>query len=544
MRIGRLRIIALLLVAGMTAIVSPAVPSARHRGTRVKNVILLIPDGMSLSDLVLTRWYTGGRPLAMDKYAVGFVRTYCAETLITDSAAAASAFATGRKVEYESLSVAPSVATMPGAFAAPPEDAHRPLPTILEAARLKGLATGLISTSPMIDATPAAFASHVRNRYADRPAITEQMVHAGIDVFLAGGSDFLVPGPAKHNRKDGKDLKRVLAGLGYTYVSDRAGLAGASGPRVWGLFAPVGLGAEFDRPEGSPSPGLAELTRHALRLLSKDTDGFFLMVESGEIDSYGHDNDPIGVISEVVAFDEAFRVAMDFALADGRTAVVGCSDHATGGLSIENSGDLDDLLAVLKKARSTSYAVQDRIAPDGADFEEVLARDFGLTDLTPSERDAVRAGLKAQNLPPVIGPILAARAGLPFSTDGHTGEDVPLFAYHPADHKPTDMAGSGVIQNTDVSRYIENVLGLDLAAAGRVLHLPAALFEARGAKVSLDAADGADPVVRVTRGRDVLELPVNQNQAVLNGRPIRLNGLVTVIGDRIWVPRQAIELFR
>jgi alkaline phosphatase len=516
--------------------------SGRDGKTRVKNVILLIPDGMSLSDIVLTRWYQEGRPLAMDAFVCGSVRTYSANSLITDSAAAGSAYATGRKVESETVSVAPAVATMPGAFASPPEDAHRPLPTILEAARLKGLATGLVTSSALVDATPAAFASHVLDRY-DKDAIAEQMVHAGIDVLLAGGSDNLVPGAEKANRKDGEDLTRSLSGLGYSYVTDRDGLTRAAArPEVWGLFAPGGLESEFDRVPGSP-PDLAELTREAIRILSRDKDGFFLMVESGEIDKFGHDNDPIGIISEVLAFDRAFRVAVDFAVTDRRTAVVACADHATGGLSIENYGTLDDLLSVLKKARSTSYAVRDRVAPDGANLEEVLGRDYGLTGLTVSERESIRAGFR-ENLPLSIGRVLAARAGLSFSTDNHTGEDVALFAYHPSGLKPTDMVGSGVIQNIDVNRYMQKVLGLDLAALRDTLHVPAALFEARGGKVALDLTDKANPIVRVTRGEDVLELPVDKNQAVLDGRLIRLNGLVTVVGGRIWVPRQAIELFR
>jgi alkaline phosphatase len=520
------------------------VAAGGHDKTHVKNVILLIPDGMSVSDLVLTRWYRQGHSLAVDKYAVGFVRTYCADSLITDSAAAASAYATGRKAESETVSIAPAEAGMPGAFTNPAVEAHRPLPTLLEAARLKGLATGLVTSSAFVDATPAAFASHGLNRYDDEEEMAEQMVHAGIDVVLAGGSEYLVPGSGEDYRKDGEDLRRVLEDSGYAYVTDRQGLAGlAAQPKVWGLFAPGDLVPEFDRVPESP-PNLAELTRAAIRILSKDKDGFFLMVESGEIDSFGHDNDPIGIISEIVAFDEAFRAAVDFAVADGRTAIVACADHATGGLSLENYGNLDDLLSVLKKAGSTSYGVRDRIAPDGTNLDQVLGRDYGLTDLSPSDRDMILAGSRAQKLPFVIGTMLAARAGLSFSTEDHTGEDVALFAYHPSGFKPTDMIGSGVINNIDVNRYIEKVLGLDLAAVRNTLHLPASLFEARGGKVSLDRTDEANPVVRVTRGRDLIELPINKNEAVLNGRLIRLNGLVTLVDGRVWVPRQAIELLR
>ncbi len=101
MRTSRIRISAALLIACLSFVGAPSAVSCRPAGTGVKNVILLIPDGMSLSDLVLTRWYQNGRPLAMDAFVEGLVRTYCADALITDSAAAASAYATGRKIESE-----------------------------------------------------------------------------------------------------------------------------------------------------------------------------------------------------------------------------------------------------------------------------------------------------------------------------------------------------------------------------------------------------------------------------------------------------------
>jgi len=509
---------------------------------KIRNVILIIPDGMSIADIGLARWYQEGRPLVMDRFACGLVRTFSANSLITDSAAAGSAYATGHRIESETLSIRPAAVTMPGVDRTRPEDAHRPIPTLLEAARLKGKATGLVFTSELVDATPAAFSSHVLDRY-EREAIAEQMVYSRIDVLLGGGCAYLVPGPEKANRKDGEDLIRVLKDKGYAYVTDRGGLTESGNlPRVWGLFQPKGLEAEFDR-DPATQPGLAEMTRKAIEILSRDKDGFFLMVESSEIDTFGHDNDPIGIISEVLAFDQALGVAVDFAVRDGHTAVIACADHATGGLSIENYGALDDLVSVLKKARSTSHAVRDRIKEDSSNLKEILERDYGLTGLTAAELESIgKAGKK--NLPLAIGRALAARASLLFSTENHTGEDVALFAYHPSGYKPTEFVESGVIQNVDVNRYIQNVLGLDLESLNDKLYVASAAFEARGAKVALDRSDETNPVVLVTKDTDVLKLPVNKNLAILNGQKIELNGLVTVVAGRIWVPRQAVDLIR
>jgi len=509
---------------------------------KVRNVILIIPDGLSLADIDLSRWYQDGRPLVMDRFACGLVRTYSANSLITDSAAAGSAYATGYKVENETISIRPAVVTMPGVERPRPEDAHRPLPTLLEAARLKGMATGLVFSGTLNDATPASFSSHVLDRY-EMEAIAEQMVYSGVDVLLGGGSAYLLPGAEKANRKDGEDLTKALKDMGYAYVTDLGGLKGSDNlPRVWGLFRPNGLDAEFDR-DPETQPALAEMTRKAIEILSRDGDGFFLMVESGEIDTFGHDNDPIGIISEVLSFDRALGVAVDFAARDGHTAVIACPDHPTGGLSIKNYGALDDLLSVLKKSRSTSYAVRDRIKEDGSNLKEVLEREYGLTGLTVAELESIGKDRK-KNFPLAIGRVLAARASLSFSTEDHTGEDVVLFAYHPSGYKPTDMAGSGVIQNVDVNRYVQKVLGLNLGSLDDVLHVASAEFEARGAKVALDRSDEANPVVLVTKDTDVLRLPVNKNLAILNGKKIELNGLVTVVAGRIWVPRQAVDLIQ
>jgi len=125
-----------------------------------KNVIVMIPDGMSVTSVTLTRWYRGGAPLNMDGLLCGQVRTHNADSLIGDSAPAATAMATGFKSHTGYISMLPEENTMPGLKPLRPQDRQTPVATVLEAARLKGMSTGLVVTCEVMHATPAAFASH------------------------------------------------------------------------------------------------------------------------------------------------------------------------------------------------------------------------------------------------------------------------------------------------------------------------------------------------------------------------------------------------
>lgn len=324
----------------------------------VKNVILFITDGMSLSDVNLARWYQGGQALAMDKYFSGLVRTYSTDSLTTDSAAGATAYATGHKVKSETVSILPDRITMPFVSAVKPEDMNKPLPTLMDAARMAGKSTGTVFTCELTDATPATFLSHAYTR-DNAQSIAEQMVYSGVDVLLGA-----VPGiwyPAKKTlTARTEDLTKILKSNGYEYVTDKAGLMNSKTNKIWGLFNPEALDADFDlNPQKQPS--LAEMTNVAIEKLSQNENGFILMVEASQIDWYGHDNDPVGIMSETLAFDKAFKAAVDFAEKDGNTAVLSVSDHATGGLNMTNYDSTKDLISVLKKAKHTSYYIEGSI---------------------------------------------------------------------------------------------------------------------------------------------------------------------------------------
>ncbi|MEK5417748.1 alkaline phosphatase [Paenibacillus sp. FSL L8-0708] len=503
----------------------------------VKNVILFITDGMSLSDVNLARWYQGGQALAMDKYFSGLVRTYSTDSLTTDSAAGATAYATGHKVKSETVSILPDRITMPFVSAVKPEDMNKPLPTLMDAARMAGKSTGTVFTCELTDATPATFLSHAYTR-DNAQSIAEQMVYSGVDVLLGGGSGYLVPGKEDINRKDGEDLTKILKSNGYEYVTDKAGLMNSKTNKIWGLFNPEALDADFDlNPQKQPS--LAEMTNVAIEKLSQNENGFILMVEASQIDWYGHDNDPVGIMSETLAFDKAFKAAVDFAEKDGNTAVLSVSDHATGGLNMTNYDSTKDLISVLKKAKHTSYYIEGSI--NESNFKKVLADNYGLSDLTKEEADQVRLGMQ-DNLSPVIGKILGDKIGVTFSTDDHTSEEVGLFAYHPANFKPTDFMNSGVIQNTDVNKYIQEVTGLNLAQLQDTLYVSSDKFKAKGATITLDKTDKTNPVVVVKKAGQVLKLPIDKNIVIQDGKTTKLNVLTVMIKDKVWISQDALDL--
>ncbi|QUL98556.1 MAG: alkaline phosphatase [Candidatus Fermentithermobacillus carboniphilus] len=504
----------------------------------VKNVILMIPDGMSIDGTTLARWYKGGTPLAMDEMACGLVRTYSSDAAIADSAPAATAYSTGFKSHTGYLAVLPDVASMPGLQPIARGDEKKPVATILEAARLAGKATGLVATSEIPHATPAAFSSHCpnRNNYDD---ILEQMVYSGIDVVLAGGSKFLEP----TTRKDKEDLIKVIKEQGYDYVTTPDAMNKSASSKIWGMFAPKDLSYDFDR-DPTTQPSLAEMTAKAIEVLSKDNDGFFLMVEGSKIDWAAHANDPVGVISDILAFDNAVKVALDFAKKDKNTVVIVVSDHGNGGITIGDRGTtrnydqlpLSAFIEPLKRAKLTGEGVEKKLNADRSNIKEVMATYYGITDLTDSELKAIKEA-KPGTLNSVVGPMISVRAHIGWTTGGHTGEDVVLYVYSPTGDRPT-----GVIENTDIAKYMERLLGLNLAETTKKLFVPVrAAFEAKGATVQWNTADPNNPVVVVTKGNDTLRFPVNKNLAEVNGKLVKMNGVTVFNGVRTFVPQEALD---
>ncbi len=506
----------------------------------VKNVIIMIPDGMSSDVVTLSRWYNGGKALNLDSMASGLVRTYSSDAPIADSAPAATAIATGFKSHTGFVGVLPDANTMPGLAPLARYKKRAPIANILEAAQLDGKATGLIATSEIMHATPAAFSAHCPNR-KDYDAISMQQVYQDVDVVFGGGTKFFTVA----GRSDGNDLLAVIKG-NYQFVSNKAEMDGVNTGKVWGMFADSALAFDFDR-DTQKEPSLAEMTQKAIEILSQDEDGFFLMVESSKTDWAAHANDPIGLISDFLAFDQAVGVALAFAKQNGDTVVIAATDHGNSGISIGNGATSNnyDMLPLyafidpLKKASLTGEGLEKVLTANRSNAVSVMEEYFGITDLTAEEIEAIKE-TKDGRMNATVGPMIAKRANIGFTTGGHTGEDVPLYVYASGG---VDQL-TGTIENTDLARYMEKVMGVSLESTTRQLFVPARkAFEAKGATVRFDTSDAKNPVLVAVKGKTEIRIPVNTNLAYVNGVATKLDGVAVFDGTGTnYVPQSAIDL--
>ncbi len=298
-------------------------PYPTANAKKVRNVIVCIGDGMGLGQITLASMKAGGPGgrLCMERMPVtGLVRTYSANSRVTDSAAAGTAMTAGIKTNNGMIGLTPD---------------GQAYQTILEAARAKGMRSGLVATSTITHATPASFASHVNSR-ATEATIAEQLIASKVNVLFGGGRKYFLPRSDPNSaRKDDKDLIAEAQQAGYMYVTTEPELHSVRGAYVLGLFQLDSLTTM------APEPTLASLTCEAIRVLRGDKGktsrakaGFFLMVEGSQIDWACHENNPRRAIRQTLLFDQAIQAAVNFALQDGHTLVVVTADHETGGLAI------------------------------------------------------------------------------------------------------------------------------------------------------------------------------------------------------------------
>lgn len=496
--------------------------------TTPKNVIFMVMDGASSAVVTLARLYKE-KPLALDEILVGGVRTNSLNSVITDSAAAATAMSTGHKTFSGMVGMMPTILNQR-------TDGAKPVATLLEAARLFGYKTGIVTTSPVQHATPAGFSAHVldRKNFHD---IAEQQVYQGFDVVLGGGKQYLTPGPDEHHRQDNINLVEEIKKKGYYWADTKDALEQANGPKIWGAFADDDIAYEFDRNMLNPdSPTLAEMTKKAIDVLSKQANGFFLLVEGSKVDWAAHKNDPIGMISEVLGFDEAVRVALDFAKRQGNTMVIAVTDHGNSGLSIGNARTdksymdtpVSNIIPVLQRAKLTATGATSLLKEDRSNLEEV-AELYGIDQLSEKEKKTL---LQGEDIEHALGRILAERADLGFTTYGHTGEDVFLYAYGP--EKPT-----GFMENTDLSKIVADFLNIDLTHATEKLFMNARQwYESQGYTVTIDESDPFELTFVAKKEDEEIRYPENKNYKLVNGEKIPLIGINVFNGTDFFVPKE------
>lgn len=443
----------------------------------VKNLILMIPDGTSLSTVSVARWYqwymNPDKPkLAIDPYLCGTVRTHSSNAPIGDSAPTTSCYMTG----YPSLSG--YVSTYPVSdeandiYPMDPSKAYQPLTTLLEAARItQQKATGLVFTCEFPHATPADCSAHSykRGRY---DWIAPQMVHNDLDVVIGGGVSLL-----------SEDDEAYLKANGYgIYKNDIKGMRNYAGNKMWALYNDRDMSYDLDRnPEEEPS--LEEMTRIAIDKLSKDEHGFFLMVEGSKVDWAAHANDPAGMITDFLAFDRACQAALEFARKNGETAVVIVPDHGNSGFSLGvrtcsgyDRSTKDDLFHAISKVKLTAEGFAKKLNSEPHTAVQQIFREYAGFELTEDELNAlyhcksyekspipesersdkdIPASLYSGSLTGFVTKLITAKTCFGFTTGGHTGEEVFLAVYHPQGSIPV-----GMNTNVELNHYMAAAMGL------------------------------------------------------------------------------------
>lgn len=292
---------------------------------KVKNIILMIGDGMGTASIYAG--YTankGSLNLERAEY-IGFSKTSSADNYITDSGAGATAISTGHKTNNQYVGITPD---------------FLPVKTILEIAEDSNLSTGMLATCEITHATPASFVAHVPSRY-DTEAIAEQFVGSGVDVFIGGGRIHF------EERIDGKNISDSLRSIGYSIVYHLDSIDRNDTNKIGCLVA----NNHPDRVLGGRGDFLVDATTIALSRLTENEKGFFLLAEGSQIDWAGHNNDILYQTSEMIDFDKAIGVAMDFADKNPGTLVVVTADHETGGLAL-TGGDIQS--GIVEAAYSTN----------------------------------------------------------------------------------------------------------------------------------------------------------------------------------------------
>jgi alkaline phosphatase len=523
-----------------------------------KNVIVLIPDGCDETVQTAARWFkqeTVGGGLQIDKMAGAVVKVHMANSVIPGSAAAATAFSSGHKTTVRFLGVGPREEDLLSIY--DPKDMatpYAPLATVLEGAKRKGKATGLVATSRITHATPAAFACHIHDRGMDNE-IMEHMVYNNIDVVFGGGFRHLIPTTFSYTttfgdvwggkRTDNENLFQVLINRGYQFVDNKDDMESLTNGKVWGLFDDSHMEADIDRQHfATHQPSIADMTRKAIELLSDDPDGFFLMVEGSQVDWAGHNNDPIYMITDFLAFDEAVKAAVDFADQNGDTVVMAYPDHNTGGMKLGHyytamgytETTVEDLVDPLKGMTMTSGGVVAMMEGNYSTANIIgTVKDYWGLDITPQDATDIKNYAKDVGMAYALAYVVSENYTVfGWTTHGHNGETVPLWM-HGA------MAPAGTIDNTDLAKMAAEYMGVNLKGVTRRLYADVS----EHTTYNIDWSDPANPELvigpwYIPISKDYMyKIRPNGNM----GRTIPLPGVAVhaPMTDKVYVSKKALR---
>lgn len=363
-----------------------------------KYIFLFLADGGGIPHMEITRQYNrlihNEGLVITDKIikegVLGLMTTHAADSLVTESAAAATAMASGCKAKFGALGIC--------------ADGTTPK-TTMEIAKGQGMRIGFVTTAAVYDASPAAFVSHLRTR-RDYAAIIDGYLQFEPEVLFGGGRDqFLAHGEPGSRRKDGRNIIQAFRDKGYGYAATKEHLAQLKGRKALGLFTLEDMSFEIDR-DDKVEPSLPDMTRAAIRLLHDDDPrGFFVFIENENIDTAGHLTDIAALIRDYREFDRAVSLAYEFYRKYPReTLIIVTSDHETGGLgftlalkdlrSIKGGNRVAATVDDLKKIQSVSLSLRKAAAmlgphPTATALDKLMTDYFPGFSLAPDIRDAI-----------------------------------------------------------------------------------------------------------------------------------------------------------
>lgn len=439
-------------LAGCTPAATPIVAGSK----RAKNIIFLVSDGMSQGTLTMADHFLQRRDgrhshwiqLYRDNRVVRSLMDTCsANSLVTDSAAAGSSWGGGMRINNGALNVGPS--------------GERPLP-ILQKFKQAGKAVGCVTTVPITHATPASFCINNESR-KNQPEIAEQYLPLRFDVMMGGGLEHFTA----DGRKDGKDLFQAYRDAGYAVVLKKDEITAADSTKpLLAVFGENGLAYTVDHLNDEALktnvPTLAEMTATAIDRMKAHPEGFVMQVEGGKVDWAAHGNDVAGLIYDQIAFDDAVKVAMDFAEKDGETLVIVTTDHGNSNpglfhyIGIDANANFDRLQRftcsnewVLHNISKSSTASQIRELVESMQTVVLTPEDCKTLVAHYSEMDESQLR-DPYSLPfEKLAQMQKKQTSVAFGADHHSSDLVELAAFGP---------GSELVQQFTVNTDLHNLM--------------------------------------------------------------------------------------
>lgn len=428
-------------LAWSVTLVIAVTATAIRAQTTPQNIIMIVGDGMGPAYTSAYRYFSDNpatpqiEQTVFDRLLVGRTTTYPAPVsgYITDSAAAATALATGHKTYNGAIGV----------------DANKkPVQSVLEYAKSIGKSTGLVVTSQINHATPASYASHVESRkmyneiadqYFDR-RINGKFI---VDVMLGGGWHYFI--------RANRDLTKEFSSANYQYIDNYHQLSQINNDRVLGLFADKGLPWALD--DKQPQR-LKIMTMAAIDRLDNNDQGFFLLIEASQIDWAGHSNDIAAAMAEMADLSSTVTWLESYVAQHPNTLVVMTADHSTGGFTIGANDKYEWAPQFIKNLTASPRAIAK--AQANTDFDsDKISQQLGFV-LTTDEITALRQahGDNNQALYVALKHLIDIRTNTGWTTGGHTGVDVPVFAFGAAKDQ-----FKGQIDLTDIAHTMFKLLG-------------------------------------------------------------------------------------